>query len=53
MLQRTGIELVQRGQNEKDFILKARMEFSKIVASNDYLSLTRYQKAQKLYNIVY
>lgn len=40
-------------QNEKDFILKARMEFSKIVASNDYLSLTRYQKAQKLYNIVY
>ena len=40
-------------QNENDFILKARMEFSKIVASNDYLSLTRYEKAQKLYNIVY
>lgn len=40
-------------QNENDFILKARMQFSEIVASNDYLSLTRYQKAQKLYNIVY
>jgi hypothetical protein len=40
-------------QNEKDFILNARIKFSKMIASNNYTLLTKYQKAQKLYNIVY
>jgi len=41
------------GESKDKFIASLRVDFSKVVASNDYSTLTPYQKAEKLYNIIY
>lgn len=41
------------GESKDAFIASLRKDFALVVASNDYSSATNYQKAEKLYNIVY
>lgn len=40
-------------ETKDEFIAKLRKDFSSIVASNEYNSLTTYQKSEKLYNTIY
>jgi hypothetical protein len=40
-------------QSSDEFIASLRNNFSSIVASNDYSSLTTYEKSEKLYSIIY
>ncbi len=40
-------------QSKEEFVSTLRKNFSNIVASSDYSKLTSYQKAEKLYNIIY
>lgn len=50
----TLVSLSNNSSESKDvFISNLRADFSSIVASSDYSTLTTYQKSQKLYNIIY
>lgn len=40
-------------ESKEVFISNLRNDFSSLVASSDYSTLTTYQKSQKLYNIIY
>ena len=50
----TLVELTKTPTKSKNtFISTLRKDFATIVANNDYNNLTDYQKAEKLYNIIY
>jgi hypothetical protein len=44
---------VTDGSSKEEFVSTLRKDFSDIVASNDYSTLTGFQKAEKLYNAIY